>query len=67
MADVSGASGILPAVRERQARYEQTLKGKATKARYKRGLGYLTERRRQLLAERERVTNQLEGIRHGTE
>ena len=54
-------------MREKQARYEQTAKGKATKARYTRSLGYLTERRRLLMAERERITNQLEGIRNGTE
>lgn len=54
-------------MREKQARYEQTAKGKATKARYARGLGYLTERRRSLLAERERITNQLEELRNGTE
>jgi hypothetical protein len=36
-------------------------------ARYQRGRGYVTRRRRVLLEQRKRITNQLEGMRNGTE
>lgn len=54
----------------RSRRYFASEKGREAQARHKRGAGYLAGRRRVLLAQRERVTNQLNelrGLTNGTQ